>query len=156
MYKYKPVRYIFRLLNLIIYAAVISFSVIAIRDDLRITDFMAAVFKDNLMDSKRSLYLTIFLLVNVCIILLFKVLSKEKTKALFYYICDFIIRLTFSVPLAFITLYFLFYRLMPNLLFDAMTQIIVFLILFAVYDYLMRWQIMFRLDVSYFRVKDKL
>jgi len=30
MYKYKPVRYIFRLLNLIIYAAVISFSVIAI------------------------------------------------------------------------------------------------------------------------------
>lgn len=25
MYKYKPVRYIFRLLNLIIYAAVISF-----------------------------------------------------------------------------------------------------------------------------------
>lgn len=76
MYKYKPVRYIFRLLNLIIYAAVISFSVIAIRDDLCITDFM--------------------------------------------------------------------------------TQIIVFLILFAVYDYLMRWQIMFRLDVSYFRVKDKL
>ena len=45
---------------------------------------------------------------------------------------------------------------MPNLLFDAMTQIIVFLILFAVYDYLMRWQIMFRLDVSYFRIKDKL
>ena len=95
MYKYKPVRYIFRLLNLIIYAAVISFSVIAIRDDLCITDFMTTIFKDNLMDSKRSLYLSIFLLVNVCIILLFKVLSKEKTKALFYYICDFIIRLTF-------------------------------------------------------------
>ena len=47
MYKYKPVRYIFRLLNLIIYAAVISFSVIAIRDDLRITDFMTTIFKDN-------------------------------------------------------------------------------------------------------------
>lgn len=156
MYKYKPVRYIFRLLNLIIYAAIISFAVLAIRDDIRITDFMTTIFKDNLMNSKRSFYLAIFLLVNVGIILLFKVLSKEKTKALFYYICDFIIRLTFSVPLAFITLYFLLYRLMPNLLFDAMTQIIVFLILFAVYDYLMRWQIMFRLDVSYFRVKDKL
>lgn len=143
-------------LGLIIYAAIISFAVLAIRDNIRIIDFMTTVFKDNLMDSKRSLYLAIFLLINVCIILLFKVLSKEETKALFYYICDFIIRLTFSIPLAFITLYFLLYRLMPNLLPDAMTQTIIFLILFAIYDYLMRWQIMFRLDVSYFRVKDKL
>ena len=86
MYKYKPVRYIFRLLNLIIYAAVISFSVIAIRDDLCITDFMTTIFKNNLMDSKRSLYLAIFLLVNVCIILLFKVLSKEQRRCFTTYV----------------------------------------------------------------------
>lgn len=79
MYKYKPVRYIFRLLNLIIYAAVISFSVIAIRDDLCITDFMTTIFKNNLMDSKRSLYLAIFLLANVCIILLLRRWTKGYT-----------------------------------------------------------------------------
>lgn len=155
MYKYKPIRYLFRVFNLIIYAAVISFAFIAIREEIYVSDLMDLLFRDYNMGPKRCIYLSAFLLINVGIILLFKFFSKEKISAVLYYICDFIIRITFSVPLSFIVFYFVFYRFWGSLLGIAVVQVIVLVALFALFDFLMRWQIMFRLGVNYFRIRDK-
>ena len=107
MYKYKPARYIFRAFNLVIYAIAASIVLITIFNEIYISDIMNAVFHDYSMDSTRSLYLAGFLFINMLIILLFKFKSKTETEALLYYICDFIIRITFSLPLSFIVFYFL-------------------------------------------------
>ncbi len=155
MYRYKPIRYLFRVFNLIIYAAVISFAFIAIREEIYVSDLMDIVFKDYGMNPQRCIYLSAFLLINVGIIMLFKLFSKEQTGAILYYICDFIIRITFSIPLSFIILYFVFYRFCGLLLGNAVVQAIVFVALFALFDFLMRWQIMFRLGVNYFKIHDK-
>lgn len=155
MYKYKAARYMFRALNLIIYAAVASFSVIVILNDLYISDIMDSIFQNYTMGSERSIYLAIFLLSNVLIIMLFKLVSKKNTEALLYYICDFIIRLTFSVPLAFVVFYFLLYRFWREICITSVSQVIEFILLFAVFDYLMKLQIKYQLGVNYFKIHDK-
>lgn len=156
MYKYKLFRYIFRALNLFIYAAIASFAFLAIFNEFYISDIMGSVFHDYFMDQKRSLLLAGFLLANVLIILLFKLVSKKENEALLYYICDFIIRITFSIPLSFIVLYFLLYRFCSNLLTTAIAQAVVFVILFTVFDYLMRMQIKYQLGVNYFKIRDRI
>ena len=65
MYKYKPARYIFRAFNLLIYAAAASIVCITIYNQIYISDVMNSVFHGYFMDSKRSLYLAIFLLSNM-------------------------------------------------------------------------------------------
>ena len=75
MYRYKPIRYLFRVFNLIIYAAVISFAFIAIREEIYVSDLMDIVFKDYGMNPQRCIYLSAFLLINVGIIMLFKLFS---------------------------------------------------------------------------------
>ncbi|MCM1568003.1 MAG: hypothetical protein NC081_01000 [Roseburia sp.] len=155
MYKYKIFRYIFRAFNLIIYAVVASVVVIAISNVIYISDIMNSIFHGYFMDSKRSLLLAAFLLGNMLFILFFKLISKKETEALLYYICDFIIRITFSIPVSFIVFYFLLYRFMEKWFITATSQAIVFLILFAIFDYLMRWQIKFQLKVNYFKIHDR-
>ena len=155
MYKYKIARYIFRALNLIIYAAVVSFVGIAILNDIYISNIMDSVFHNYMMDSEHSLYLAFFLLANMILILLFKLVSKKNTEALLYYICDFIIRLTFSIPLAFVVFYFVLYRFCGEMCITPVAQAIEFILLFAVFDYLMRLQIKYQLGVNYFKIHDK-
>lgn len=155
MYKYKPARYFFRALNLIIYAAVASAVVIAIFNEIFISDVMNAIFHNYLMGPKRSLCLAFFLVANVLVISFFKFISKRKTEALLYYICDFIIRITFSIPLSFVVFYFLLYRFFSDWFTTVASQTIAFIVLFAIFDYLMRWQIKFQLDVNYFKIRDK-
>lgn len=154
MYKYKPVRYLFRALNLIVYAAVISFAFLAIRDEIYVSDLMDSIFVDYSMGPQRCMLLAAFLLINVGIILLFKVFKKDNISAILYYVCDFIIRITFSIPLSFVVFYFAGYRFLGSMFSGAAEQAIVVVLLFSVFDYLMRWQIMFQLGVNYFRVHD--
>ena len=85
MYKYKPARYIFRAFNLLIYAAAASIVCITIYNQIYISDVMNSVFHGYFMDSKRSLYLAIFLLANMFLILFFKLISKTENEALLYY-----------------------------------------------------------------------
>ena len=155
MYKYKPARYIFRAFNLLIYAAVASVVCITIYNEIYISDTMTSVFHDYFMDSKRSLYLAIFLLANMFLILFFKLISKTETEALLYYICDFIIRITFSIPVSFIIFYFLLYRFFGEWFITAISQAIAFIVLFALFDYMMRWQIKYQLGVNYFKIRDR-
>ena len=126
MYKYKLFRYIFRALNLFIYAAIASFAFLAIFNEFYISDIMGSVFHDYFMDQKRSLLLAGFLLANVLIILLFKLVSKKENEALLYYITT------------------------------AVAQAVVFVILFTVFDYLMRMQIKYQLGVNYFKIRDRI
>lgn len=156
MYKYKPVRYAFRVLNLIIYAAVISFALIMAMYDMRISDLIGSYIGSYYMDSTKSLYLAGFLIGNVILLLIFKMVSKDETSALFYYICDFIMRITFSIPLALIVLYFVFYRFLGELMDIPIVQGIVFLLFFAMFDWLIQTQIRYQLGVNFFRVNDKL
>jgi len=156
MYKYKPVRYAFRVLNLIIYAAVISFALIMAMYDMRISDLIGSYIGNYYMDSTKSLYLAGFLIGNVILLLIFKMVSKDETSALFYYICDFIMRITFSIPLALIVLYFVFYRFLGELMDIPIVQGIVFLLFFAMFDWLIQTQIRYQLGVNFFRVNDKL
>ena len=156
MYKYKPVRYAFRVLNLIIYAAVISFALIMAMYDMRISDLIGSYIGSYYMDSTKSLYLAGFLIGNVILLLIFKMVSKDETSALFYYICDFIMRITFSIPLALIVLYFVFYRFLGELMDIPIVQGIVFLLFFAMFDWLIQTQIRYRVGVNFFRVNDKL
>lgn len=155
MYKYKPVRYVFRAFNLVIYAAAASFVFIAIFNEIYISDIMNSVFHGYFMDSKRSLFLAVFLFANMLLILFFKLISKTETEALLYYICDFIIRITFSIPLSFIVFYFLLYRFCGEWFTTVISQAVVFIVLFALFDYLMRWQIKYQLGVNYFKIRDK-
>lgn len=155
MYKYKPARYIFRAFNLVIYAMAASIVLITIFNEIYISDIMNAIFHDYSMDPMRSLYLAGFLFINMLIILLFKLISKTETEALLYYICDFIIRITFSLPLSFIVFYFLLYRFLGDWFITVASQAITFVVLFALFDYLMRWQIKFQLGVNYFKIRDR-
>ena len=150
MYKYKPARYIFRAFNLVIYAMAASVVLITIFNEIYISDIMSAVFHNYSMDSTRSLYLAGFLFINMLIILLFKLISKTETEALLYYICDFIIRITFSLPLSFIV-----YRFLGDWFITAVSQAIAFIVLFALFDYMMRLQIKYQLGVNYFKIHDK-
>lgn len=155
MYKYKPARYIFRAFNLIVYAAAASVAFIAIYNEIYISDIMNSIFHNYFMGPQRSLCLAAFLFANMALILFFKLISKRNTEALLYYICDFIIRITFSLPLAFIVFYFLLYRFCGDWFATTASQAIVFIVLFALFDYLMRWQIKYQLDVNYFKIRDK-
>ncbi len=155
MYKYKVFRYIFRAFNLVIYAIVASVIFIAITNEVYISDFMDSIFHGYFMDSKHSLLLAFLLLANMLFILFFKLISKKETEALLYYICDFIIRITFSIPVSFIIFYFLLYRFWEEWFMKATFQAIVILVLFAIIDYLMRWQIKFELGVNYFKIHDR-
>lgn len=155
MYKYKPARYFFRALSLIIYATAASIVFIAIYNEIFISDIMNTIFHDYYMGPKRSLYLASFLFSNMLLILFCKLISKRKTEALLYYICDFIIRITFSFPLSFVVFYFLLYRFFSDWFTSAVSQAIVFIVLFALFDFLMRWQIKYQLNVNYFKIHDK-
>ena len=155
MYKYKPVRYVFRAFNLVVYAAVASIVFIAIFNEIYISDIMNAIFHGYFMGTERSLYLAVFLFGNMLIILFFKIISKKKTEALLYYICDFIIRITFSFPLSFIVFYFLLYRFLGEIFITAISQAVAFFVLFVIFDYLMRVQIKYQLGVNYFKIHDK-
>ena len=155
MYKYKPVRYAFRALNLIVYAVVISFAVILAMNEIRISDFLQPYIGDYYMDSTKSLYLAIFLIGNVIVLLIFKLVSKKETSALFYYICDFIMRITFSVPLALVIVYFVFCRFAEESMESPVMQGIVFLLFFGLFDWLIQTQIRYQLGVNYFKVHDK-
>lgn len=116
---------------------------------------MDSIFHNYSMDSKRSVSLAVFLLANMFFILFFKLISKKKIEALLYYICDFVIRITFSIPLAFIVFYFLLYRICDDLFRTAASQAIAFALLFALFDSLMRLQIKYQLGVNYFKIHDK-
>lgn len=107
------------------------------------------------LNAQRSLFLAIFLLANMFFILLFKFISKKETEALLYYICDFVIRVTFSIPVSFIIFYFLLYRFLGIYLGNAILQVVVFLILFVVFDYLMKVQIKYQIGVNFFKIHDK-
>lgn len=155
MYKYKGFRYLFRAFNLVVYAIVASLVVIVISNEVCISNIMDSIFHGYFMDPKRSLLLAAFLLGNMLFILFFKLISKNETEALLYYICDFVIRITFSIPVSFIIFYFLLYRFLGEWLMTAISQAIVFLVLFAIFDYLMRWQIKFQLGVNYFKIRDR-
>lgn len=155
MYKYKFARYIFRIFNLFIYAAIASFAGFSIMNGIYVSHIMDSIFNGYSMDAKRCIHLAAFLIGNMLFILFFKLISNEKREALLYYICDFVIRLTFSLPLAFIVFYFLLYRFCGVVLITAASQVIVFIILFALFDYLMRLQIKYQLGVNYFKIYDK-
>lgn len=155
MYKYKPARYVFRALNLIVYAMSISFAVILALNDMRISDLMQSYMGDYYMDSTKSLYFAGFLIGNVVFLLLFKIVSKKETAALFYYICDFIMRITFSIPLALVVVYFVFYRFAKEAMEKPVAQGIVFLLFFGLFDWLIQTQIRYQLGVNYFKVHDK-
>ena len=155
MYKYKPARYVFRVLNLIVYATVISFAVILAMNDIRISDFLQPYIGDYYMDSTKSLYLAVFLIGNVILLFIFKLVSKKETEALFYYICDFIMRITFSVPLALVIVYFVFCRFAEETMESPIAQGIVFLLFFGLFDWLIQTQIRYQLGVNYFKVHDK-
>lgn len=155
MYKYKPARYFFRVLNLIVYATVISFAVIMVLNDMRISDLMQSYIGDYSMDQRKSLVLAGILIGNVILLLVFKLISKEKTAALFYYICDFIMRFTFSIPLAFVMVYFVFFRFAEDLMGEPAAQGVILLLFFALFDWLIQTQIRYQLGVNYFKVHDK-
>jgi hypothetical protein len=89
------------------------------------------------------------------LLLLFKVVSKKQTEALLYYICDSLLRITFSIPLAFIVFYFLIYRFCGSAVATAVTQAIVFGVLFVVFDCLIKWEIKAQIGVNYFKIHDK-
>ena len=116
---------------------------------------MNFLFHNYMMDSEHSLYLAIFLFGNMLIILLFKLYSKKNTEALLYYICDFIIRVTFSVPLSFVVFYFVLCRFFGKYCITPTSQAVEFIVLFAIFDFLMRWQIKNQLGVNYFKIHDK-
>ncbi|MBR1701280.1 MAG: hypothetical protein IJ716_04930 [Lachnospiraceae bacterium] len=155
MYKYKPARYIFRALNLVVYAMVISFAVILVLNDMRISELMQSYIGDYYMDATKSLYLAGVLIGNVIFLLLFKAVSKKENGALLYYICDFIMRISFSIPLALAVVYFLFWRFAKDAMEEPIAQGIVFLLFFGLFDWLIQTQIRCQLGVNYFRVHDQ-
>ncbi|MDE5865188.1 MAG: hypothetical protein K2H31_01115, partial [Lachnospiraceae bacterium] len=134
MYKYKPIRYIFRAFCLIVYAAITSIMYITISNEIYISDIMESVFHNYYLDLKRAIFLAVFLIVNMLLILIFRLVCEKKTEALFYYICDFIIRITFSVPVSFIIFYFVLFRFCGDLLGTPAVQAIVVAALFVVTD----------------------
>lgn len=155
MYKYKGVRYFFRILNLIVYSIVISFIFLVVVNKFDIIDMLNSFLSNYEMTPKRSFYLAVFLLLNVAFILLFRLISKKEIEAILYYICDFVIRITFSIPVSIIVFYFLVYRFCEALLVTTLMQGIIFAMLFFIFDSLMKMQIRYQLKVNYFRVNDK-
>ena len=156
MYTYKPARYIFRAFNLVVYAAAASVLFITVLNEIYISDTMESIFQDYFMGSRHALFLSIFLLANMLLILFFRLISKKKTEALLYYICDFIIRITFSIPVSFIVFYFLLYRFCGFWFTTPASQAIAFIVLFALFDFLMRWQIKYQLGVNFFKIHDSI
>ncbi|MDE6750667.1 MAG: hypothetical protein K2K21_16640 [Lachnospiraceae bacterium] len=156
MYKYKPIRYIFRAFCLIVYAAIASIMYITISNEIYISDIMESVFHNYYLDLKRAIFLAAFLIANMLLILIFRLVCEKKTEALLYYICDFIIRITFSVPVSFIVFYFVLFRFCGDLLGTPVVQAIVVAALFVVTDCAMRLQIRYQLGVNYFKIADRL
>lgn len=156
MYKYKPIRYIFRALCLSVYAAVASMMYITITNEIYISDIMESVFHNYYLETKRAIFLAVFLIANMLLILVFRLVCEKKTEALLYYVCDFIIRLTFSVPISFIVFYFVLFRYCGDLLATPTAQAIVVAVLFVVADGAMRLQIRYQLGVNYFKIADRL
>lgn len=154
--KYIPFRYFFRAMNLVVYAAAASVVFITVLNEIYISDIMDSIFRDYSMGTGHALFIAVFLFANMLLILFFKLISKKKTEALLYYICDFIIRVTFSIPISFIVFYFVLYRFCGSLFSTTAAQAVVFIALFALFDYLMRWQIQYQLDVNYFKIWDKM
>ena len=155
-YKYKPIRYIFRALCLLVYAAVASSMYIIISNEIYISVIMESVFHNYYLDLKRSIFLAVFLIANMLFILVFRLICEKKTEALLYYICDFIIRITFSVPVSLIIFYFVLFRFCGNLLASPAVQAAVVAVLFVVADGAMRLQIRYQLGVNYFKIADRL
>ncbi|MBD5521921.1 MAG: hypothetical protein HDR03_12010 [Lachnospiraceae bacterium] len=153
--QYKPARYIFRAFNLIVYAATVSVVFVTIMNEIYISVVMDSIFGNYFIDSKRALLLAAFLFANMFLILFFRLISKKEYDALLYYICDFIIRITFSIPVSFIIFYFVLYRFCGMWFRTIVSQAVVFILLFAIFDHLMRLQIRYQLNVSYFKVCDK-
>lgn len=153
---YKPFRCFFRALNLVVYAAAASVLFITVLNEIYISDIMDSIFQDYLMSTGHALFLAVFLLANMLLILFFKLISKKKTEALLYYICDFIIRITFSIPVSLVIFYFVLYRFFGSRFTTTSTQAAAFIALFALFDYLMRWQIQYQLGVSYFKIRDRM
>lgn len=60
MYKYKPVRYLFRALNLVIYAAAASIVFISVLNEIYLSDVMDSIFHDYYMDTKHAIFLRLF------------------------------------------------------------------------------------------------
>lgn len=156
MYKYKPIRYIFRAFCLIVYAAVASMMYITISNEIYISDIMTSIFHNYDLDLKRAIFLAVFLIANMLVILIFRLVCEKKTEALLYYICDFIIRITFSFPVSFIVFYFVLFRFCGDLLVTPAVQAIVVAALFVIADYAMRLQIRYQLGVNYFKIADRL
>ena len=153
--QYKPARYIFRAFNLIVYAAAVSVVFITIMNEIYISAVMDSIFGNYYIDSKRALLLAAFLFANMFLILFFRLISKKEIDALLYYICDFVIRITFSIPVSFIIFYFVLYRFCGMWFRTIPSQAAAFVILFAIFDCLMRLQIRYQLGVSYFKVYDR-
>lgn len=156
MYKYKPIRYIFRALCLVIYAAIASMMYITIINEIYISDIMESFFHNYYLDLRRAIFLAIFLIANMLLILIFRLVCEKKKEALLYYLCDFIIRITFSVPISFLVFYFALFRYCGNLFITSAMQAIAVSILFVVSDSLMRLQIRYQLGVNYFKIADRL
>lgn len=156
MYKYKLIRYIFRALCLVVYAAVASMVYISITNGIYISDIMTSIFHDYYLDLKRSIFLAVFLIVNMLLILVFRLVCEKKSEALLYYICDFVIRITFSIPVAFIVFYFVLFRFCGGLLVTPAMQAVVVAVLFVVFDGAMRLQIRYQLGVNYFKIADRM
>lgn len=156
MYKYKAVRYVFRALNLFIYAVIISFAGLVFTNQVELIEMMDSLLENYSMTPVRSMVFAAFLLLNMVFILLLKLFSRKKTEAVLYYICDFVIRITFSVPLTLFIMYFVLYRFCPMLIATGLAQAVWFLLLFYIFDGLMRVQIRYQLGVNYFKVNDRI
>lgn len=156
MYKYKPIRYLFRAFNLIVYAVVASAVYMLINKEIYISAVMDSIFGGYYIEPKRAFVISAFLLANMFLILFCKLISKKENEALVYYICDFIIRITFSIPVSFIIFYFVLYRYCGMWVRTVVLQAAAFVLLFAIADCLMRLQIRYQLGVNYFKVYDRL
>lgn len=156
MYKYKPVRYLFRAFNLVVYAVVASAVYMLINKGIYISAVMDSILGGYYIEPKRAFVIAAFLLSNMFLILFCKLISKKENEALVYYICDFIIRITFSIPVSLIIFYFVLYRYCGMWVSTAILQAAAFVLLFAIADCLMRLQIRYQLEVNYFKVYDKL
>ena len=60
--KYKPFRYFFRALNLVVYAATASVVFITVLNEIYISDIMDSIFQDYSMGTGHALFIAHFLL----------------------------------------------------------------------------------------------
>lgn len=149
----KVVRFLFRIFNLIVYASFLSLlAVLYMMGD--IDGNLYSIVGPNVLSTKGYIILSLFLLLNMAFILLFKALRTDQNIEWMYYICDTVIRITFTIPLCFIIYYYVISRFFP--ISDIIICDIIIFVLFFIWDYLMRWQIRFRMKANYFRTNNHL